>query len=98
MRGAPEKGAPMSNVSKVTVDCSRRLLTLGSIAKALDCSKASVRRRSKTDPNFPKLRVINNLLYGFEDEILEYMETRPVETETPPVFQSKIIEADEAAA
>ena len=68
---------------------SRNLISLKRIAKRLDCSVATARRRSKTDPNFPKLVNVSNMLFGFEDELDAYQETLPRETQKPTKFQIK---------
>jgi hypothetical protein len=75
--------------------CRRRLLTLSTTSKAVDSSPWTVRRWSR-DPRtgFPQPRVINNRLFWFEDELIAWLETRPLETKAPPIFQTKRNGAD----
>jgi hypothetical protein len=70
-------------------DTTRRLLSIATIVERLDCSPASVRRRSlNPHEGFPQLRNIGRL-FAFEDELLQWMEARPLETEKPTKYQTK---------
>ena len=71
---------------------SRNLISLKRIAMRLDCSVATARRRSKTDPNFPALFNVNNMLFGYEDQLDAYIETLPSEAEKPTKFQTKRVD------
>jgi hypothetical protein len=75
----------------------RKLLSLVSIAALLDCSKASVRRRSLSDPTFPTLRVINNRLFAFADELAQWIEETPTEAKKPVRFQTRCVEEEAEA-
>ena len=77
----------------------RNLISLKRIAMRLDCSVATARRRSKTDPNFPGLFNVNNMLFGYEDQVDAYIETLPAESQKPTTFNTKrICESEEATA
>ena len=67
----------------------RNLISLKNIAKRLGCSVATARRRSKTDPNLPALFNVNNLLFGYDDQLDAYIESLPSESERPTKFQTK---------
>ena len=69
----------------------RNLVSLKRIAMRLDCSVATARRRSKTDPNFPPLFNVNNTLFAYDDQVDAYIEALPSEAEKPVRFQSKRI-------
>ena len=66
----------------------RRLLNIGSTAYAANSSPATIRRWSKDHKTgFPEPRVINNRLFWFEDEVVEWLELRPRESEHPTVLR-----------
>ena len=56
----------------------RNLISLKNIAERLGCSVATARRRSKTDPNLPALFNVNNLLFGYDDQLDAYIEAASV--------------------
>jgi hypothetical protein len=68
---------------------SRNLISLKRIAKRLDCSVATARRRSKADPNFPPLFNVNNTLFAYDDQVDAYIEALPSEAEKPVKFQRR---------
>ncbi len=67
----------------------RNLISLKNIAKRLGCSVATARRRSKTDPNFPALFNVNNLLFGYDDQLDAYIESLPSESQKPTKFNTR---------
>ncbi|MGO8842688.1 MAG: helix-turn-helix transcriptional regulator [Methyloceanibacter sp.] len=68
----------------------RTILNIGTTARKVNSSAWTVRRWSKKpELGFPEPIVIENRLFWFEDEIDEWMQSRPRLSEQPPDFQKK---------
>jgi hypothetical protein len=76
----------------------RRLISLTVIAERLGCSKATARRHSKSDPDFPRLFNVHNRLLADADEFDRYMQNLPLEADQPTVFCTRVENEEEARA